>query len=278
MTSIHLFMRPKGGAEAPQQPPGGPKSGGVERPVNCHQAKPGASSIFIRLRHLSSPAYAASLLTVVRAKHAPDESTNTLAFKVNRRWASLCLSSDRTCRDRAGCMTPSQGQVPSSPAPVFTVAPPNAVAVPKEGDDNTPPDLSRFSLADIFELEWAADPRIAPDGRRIVYVRRFMDKMKDVRRSHLWIIDRDGSNHRPLVTGDTNISRPRWSPTGDRLAYATKVEGKVQIVVRWMDTGQTAAVTRLTEGPGAIAWSPRRSNAGLHYECSWQITTAGSSA
>ena len=28
---------------------------------------------------------------------------------------------------------------------------------------------------DIFALEWASDPQIAPDGETIVYVRNFMD-------------------------------------------------------------------------------------------------------
>ncbi len=110
-------------------------------------------------------------------------------------------------------------------------------------------------MTDIFELEWASDPQIAPDGRRVVYLRRFMDKMKDVRRAHLWIVDADGRNHRPLVT-DGNVSSPRWSPSGDRIAYSTKVEGRSQLMVRWMDDGQTTAVTRVTEAPTNLSWSP----------------------
>ena len=46
-------------------------------------------------------------------------------------------------------------------------------------------------------------------------------------------------------------------PSGDRLAYVTGAEGgKPQLYVRWMDTGQTALLTNLTEAPQSIAWSP----------------------
>ena len=38
-----------------------------------------------------------------------------------------------------------------------------------------------FQLQDIFELEYAGDPQISPDGHRIVYVRTFMDIMSDRR-------------------------------------------------------------------------------------------------
>ncbi|MDX1502459.1 MAG: S9 family peptidase [Thermoanaerobaculia bacterium] len=109
---------------------------------------------------------------------------------------------------------------------------------------------------DVFELEWASDPRISPDGRRVAYVRNGMDKMADRRRAEIWVVDWDGSNHRPLVTGGGNHSSPRWSPDGTRLLYVSSTSGATQLHVRWMDTGQTAQITRLTESPGDVAWSP----------------------
>ena len=63
-------------------------------------------------------------------------------------------------------------------------------------------DEKRFRPIDVFGLEYASDPQISPDGERVVYVRNFMDVMTDRRRSNLWIVDVDGSNHKPLTTGD----------------------------------------------------------------------------
>ena len=107
---------------------------------------------------------------------------------------------------------------------------------------------SRFEPMDVFQLEYAADPQISPDGTQVVYVRTSMDIMKDRKRSELWIVNADASSHRPLGTG----SSPRWSPDGTRLAYTAGG----QIHLRWMDTGETATLTQLTESPGALRWSP----------------------
>ncbi len=109
---------------------------------------------------------------------------------------------------------------------------------------------------DVFEMEFASDPQIAPDGKRVVYVRNFMDIMKDRKRSNLWIVDTDGSDHRPLTTGNQNHRSPRWSPDGKKLLYVSGEDGSSQLYVRWMDTGQTAKITNLTNGPGGLAWSP----------------------
>ena len=118
------------------------------------------------------------------------------------------------------------------------------------------PDPRRFNSIDVFQLEYAADPRISPDGSQIVYVRNFMDIMTDRRRSNLWIIQTDGSNHRPLTTGNQNDRSPRWSPDGKKLLYLSGSAGSRQIYVRWMDTGQTAKLTNLAQMPSGISWSP----------------------
>ena len=55
--------------------------------------------------------------------------------------------------------------------------------------------------ADLFGLEVASDPQIAPDGRTIVYVRRANDIMTDRTRSSIWSIDVASGRQAPLVTG-----------------------------------------------------------------------------
>ena len=39
---------------------------------------------------------------------------------------------------------------------------------------------------DVFELEWASDPQVAPNGRSVVYVRRSFDVMSDAAKATLW--------------------------------------------------------------------------------------------
>src|SRR5260370_35974785 len=80
--------------------------------------------------------------------------------------------------------------------------------------------------------------------------------MTDKRYSNLWIINSDVTDHRPLTTGNRSDSSLRWSPDGMRLAYLSDADGKQQIYIRWMDTGQTARITNLEQAPDSIVWSP----------------------
>lgn len=110
---------------------------------------------------------------------------------------------------------------------------------------------------DIFDLEYALDPQISPDGRRVVYLRQSMDIMTDRATTDIWIVDAAGGNHRPVLSGTQSYSSPRWSPSGDRLLYvASEGDRGTEIHVRWMDTGQTALLSNLPESPESLAWSP----------------------
>jgi Tol biopolymer transport system component len=118
------------------------------------------------------------------------------------------------------------------------------------------PEARRLHSIDVFQLELADDIQISPDGSKIVYVRVSYDIMSDRPRRNLWMVNSDGTNNRPLRSEAKNFMSPRWSPDGTRLAYVSAAEGSPQLYVRWMDSGQTALLTNLVEGPDAITWSP----------------------
>ncbi|HEY0232722.1 MAG TPA: S9 family peptidase [Dokdonella sp.] len=112
--------------------------------------------------------------------------------------------------------------------------------------------------ADLFNLEIASDPQIAPDGKTIVYARRANDIMTDRAHSSIWSIDVASGVQAPLITGAGSHGQPRWSPDGGKLAYISNADDKAgaQLYVRWMKTGATARITGLPDTPHAIAWSP----------------------
>ncbi len=112
----------------------------------------------------------------------------------------------------------------------------------------------RLTVMDVFNIEFAADPQISPDGKKIIYTRQFSDIMTDKRYSNLWIINFDGSEHRPLTTGHYNDGSPRWSPDQTRIIFTSDRDGSTQIYMRWMDTGQTAKLTNLQHAPVGISW------------------------
>ncbi len=147
---------------------------------------------------------------------------------------------------------------------LFVVGSPSLAASPAEDspagkNSNT----AVFEPADVFQLEFAADPQISPDGKTIVYARRGFDIQKDRTLSELWTIstEKDSNerfDHRPLGAVGTSHASPRWSADGRELVYLARDEGTggTQIHRMWLDTGQSAVLTRLEHSPSAPSWSP----------------------
>ena len=113
-----------------------------------------------------------------------------------------------------------------------------------------------FSKMDVFELEWAANPQISPDGEWVVYRRRGMDIMKDRRTSQLWIIKSDGTGHQKLTSREVNESSPVWSPSGDRIAFVSSTDQGSEIFIYWVGSGQYSRISQLERSPAGLAWSP----------------------
>jgi dipeptidyl aminopeptidase/acylaminoacyl peptidase len=113
-----------------------------------------------------------------------------------------------------------------------------------------------FKANDVFALEWAADPQVSPDGKRIVYVRTAFDKRLDRAVGTLWMLDARSGEHRPLITGAGAYSSPRWSPSGDRIAYRASGESSSELRIRFLDDGADFSLAQFFEGPGPFSWSP----------------------
>ena len=113
-----------------------------------------------------------------------------------------------------------------------------------------------FSNMDVFELEWVTDPQISPDGKRVVYIRRGMDIMKDKRKSRLWLVNIDGSGHLKLTSQERNESNPRWSPDGSRIAFTASTENGSELFIYWLANGKIAKISDLEYSPSGLSWSP----------------------
>jgi dipeptidyl aminopeptidase/acylaminoacyl peptidase len=114
--------------------------------------------------------------------------------------------------------------------------------------------VRKINVGMYLDLVNVSDPEISPDGKQIIFTRRWVDKMNDKFESALYIMNWDGSRQRFLVKG----SGARWSPDGSRIAFMADGEPKGnQIHVRWMDAeGAVTQITRLEESPSGISWSP----------------------
>jgi len=118
------------------------------------------------------------------------------------------------------------------------------------------PARTNLSADTLWDWRTVSDPEISRDGKVVVYVQGWNDRMTDAMYSNLWTARVDGRDQRPVTQGSFRDSMPRWSPDGKRLAYLSNRSGKTGIHVHWMDTGQETTITDLQEAPSNIAWSP----------------------
>jgi Tol biopolymer transport system component len=110
-----------------------------------------------------------------------------------------------------------------------------------------------FKPLDVFDLQWAADPQVSPDGRSIAYVRMGYDIKTDRAHGSVWLVGVDGKNERPLSSAPLSGS-PRWSPDGSRIAYIARTsDNSAQLFMYWTASGVSAPISNFTDSPSGLA-------------------------
>ncbi len=111
----------------------------------------------------------------------------------------------------------------------------------------------RLTVDLFLDWEMVAAPRVSPDGKQIVYTRRWTDKVNDKYEDEVWIMDADGGRNRFLVKG----SQAAWSPDSRRIAYVAPGQpAGAQVFVSWIDAPGETQLTRLERSPSNLTWSP----------------------
>ncbi len=113
---------------------------------------------------------------------------------------------------------------------------------------------------DLFRFVWVADPQIAPDGKRVAFVRVSVNKKKEGYDTAIWVVPADAGEPAHAFTSGTDTN-PRWSPDGRWLAFNRAIEkdGKLQPAQLWLlptQGGEARALTDLPKGAGPAVWSP----------------------
>ncbi len=126
-----------------------------------------------------------------------------------------------------------------------------------------------IQLEDSSKTVTVSDPQISPDGKSIIIVVSRQNFEEDRNDTELVLVDVATGAQRVLTFGRKQSAFPRWSPSGDRLAFlavvpymrekkddTTKREDGPQIFMMPMNGGDAKKITNTTNGVEQFAWSP----------------------
>lgn len=110
---------------------------------------------------------------------------------------------------------------------------------------------------DLFELKSVANPQLSPDGKKFLYVETAIDQEKNSYISNLFMKAlAENTSAVQWTFGKHRNHSPKWSPTGDRIAFVSNRAGSNQIFVMSENGGEAEQVTFFENGVGNFIWSP----------------------
>ena len=115
-------------------------------------------------------------------------------------------------------------------------------------------------------LEWksAFNPKISPDGKRVVYELQKTNWEDNAFDRNLWIADIAAGESHALTSAKKSSTNPVWSPDGKWIAFLSDrpgqitgtPEGKKQLYVIPADGGEAQQLTKMESDVNDLAWAP----------------------
>jgi dipeptidyl aminopeptidase/acylaminoacyl peptidase len=116
---------------------------------------------------------------------------------------------------------------------------------------------NRFTADDVVRVTRVSDPQISPDGKSIVIVVGHPNFKTDKIDSELVLVDIATHAQRVLTHDRVVGGYPRWSPSGDRIAYiAQDGDHKGQIFILPLAGGDSQQLTHAKGAVTQFAWKP----------------------
>jgi len=118
----------------------------------------------------------------------------------------------------------------------------------------------KIELPDYAKIASVSDPQISPNGQTIVFVVARPNLEQDRIDRQLVLLEIASGAQHVLTYERQGVGSPRWSPNGDRLAFAA-IDGigkdaKPQVFVLPMTGGEAQKITEAPNGIEQFAWKP----------------------
>src|SRR5467141_4909791 len=115
-------------------------------------------------------------------------------------------------------------------------------------------------------LEWksAFNPKISPDGKRVVYEVQKANWEENAFDRNLWIVETATGESHALTSAQKSSTNPAWSPDGKWIAFLSDrpgqitgtPDGKKQLYVISADGGEAQQLTKVENDVNALEWAP----------------------
>ena len=117
---------------------------------------------------------------------------------------------------------------------------------------------SLITAEDLYRFEQIGDCEISPDGCHVVFCVHRVDRKTEKKCANLWIVPTGRGRPRQFTYGDQVDSRPRWSPDGSQIAFASNRgdEKQPQIYLIPFHGGEARPLTDLKGTLSCFEWSP----------------------
>jgi dipeptidyl aminopeptidase/acylaminoacyl peptidase len=114
---------------------------------------------------------------------------------------------------------------------------------------------------ELLSEETNTSPRLAPDGRQIIFVRTAAEGQE------LWLRTADGSERRVAEHHSETITDLRWTGDGSRLLYRHSARGRELWRLSAIGTGNLERVTLPASGPVNAYWLSAANPLAVAYSC-----------
>ena len=112
-----------------------------------------------------------------------------------------------------------------------------------------------FGVRDLVNFDRLSDPRVSPDGQRVVFTVSALALDANKRRTDLWLVGARGDGLRRLTTHEAGNSSGRWSPDGHFIWFLSTRSGTQQVWKIPSDGGEALPVTQLPLEVGSFTLS-----------------------
>lgn len=114
------------------------------------------------------------------------------------------------------------------------------------------------TIDELLTLKSVGGAQISPNGKLVAYTVGYADFKPDAFVTQIWLADAgsNGGRNLQLTRGEKSATTPRWSPTGEWLAFlSNRIEDKNQIFVINPAGGEAIQLTKSETSISNFAWS-----------------------